>query len=86
MHEWESRNREEYKLFCFLIFFSYIEWQVLVVLIGLITMEEELDIEAESNAEVHLETTAIFKKANQPVILKVYEYCFSSISLDKLGN
>ena len=57
-----------------------------MVLVGLVTMEEELDIEAESRAEDHLKATAIFKNTNQPVILKVYAYCFGSISFVKLGN
>lgn len=36
-------------------------------------MEQVLDIEAEVKADQdHLEATAIFKKADQPVILKVY--------------
>ncbi|XWS27975.1 hypothetical protein CRYUN_Cryun25bG0026400 [Craigia yunnanensis] len=50
----------------------------------MITMEE-LDIEAESKAEDHLEATAIFKKANQPVILKFVDVVYT-IKLGKECN
>ncbi|XVE50340.1 hypothetical protein DITRI_Ditri01bG0154500 [Diplodiscus trichospermus] len=48
-------------------------------------MEEELDIEAESNGEDHSEATAIFKNANQPVILKFVDVVYK-IKIQKVGN
>ncbi|XWS11077.1 hypothetical protein CRYUN_Cryun38cG0052800 [Craigia yunnanensis] len=48
-------------------------------------MVEELDIEAVSKAEDHLEATSIFKITNQPVILKFVDVVFT-IKLRKVSN
>ncbi|XVF18935.1 hypothetical protein REPUB_Repub11eG0066500 [Reevesia pubescens] len=48
-------------------------------------MVEDIDIEAESKAEDHLEAAAIFKNANQPVILKFVDVVYT-IKFRKVGE